>query len=157
MRRELRGRARGDEQAMHLLEPLALAGREILVHHVLEPWIHANSSPSSTPASRVRALRVRVLTVPSGIARYSATSLCDMPLQYASSITSRSFSGSSSMARFTRHDTYERSARSSGPGSPDGTSGASAVGCSLRARMRSMIAFRATAYSHGAAGPRSGR
>jgi hypothetical protein len=76
--------------------------------------------------------------------RYSATSLCDISLQYASSTTSRSFSGSSSSARWTRHATNAVSARSDGPGSPDGVSGTS-LGGSLRARRRSTIALRATA------------
>ena len=49
---------------------------------------------------------MRVFTVPSGRPRYSATSLCDIPLQYASSITSRSRGCSFSRARCTRHETY---------------------------------------------------
>ena len=61
-----------------------------------------------------KGARVRVLTVPSGMPRNWATSLCERPLQYASAITSRSCSGSSSSARCTRHDDHSCSARSSG-------------------------------------------
>ena len=66
------------------------------------------SSSSSASARRASALRVRVFTVPSGIPRRSATSLCDRPLQYASSMTGRSCSGSTSSARWTRQAVQAR-------------------------------------------------
>ena len=64
--------------------------------------------------------------------------------------------GSCSSARCTRQATQDCSARSGGPGASDAVSTGSAGG-SIRARPRSAIAFRATAYSHGATGPRSRR
>ena len=47
--------------------------------------------PRATRPGRASAARVRVLTVPSGMPRNSAISDCESPLQYASSITLRSF------------------------------------------------------------------
>src|SRR5581483_6057101 len=146
-------RSRLEQELVHALEPSTLLRAQALgIDPVVEP--HATSS-SSTSARCASAARVLVLTVPSGIASRSATSLWERPLQYASAITSRSRSGSRSSARCTRHCTHAASARSSGPASRDGSSGASAGG-SFRARLRSTIAFRATPYSHGAPGPRSG-
>ena len=68
--------------------------------------VRHRSSSSSSSARRPSAARVRVLTVPSGSPRYSAISLCDSPLQYASSTSERSCSGSVSSARWTRHETH---------------------------------------------------
>src|ERR671923_50570 len=144
-RRELGRRSRGDEEVVGAAQALALAGRHVLADEVVEVGRPGHSSsPSSRFASRPRPLRVRVFTVPSGTFRNSATSLWDMPPQYASSITVRSFCGSSSSARCTRHATNEDSARSAGPGSDEASSGTSAGG-SVRARNRSTIACRATA------------
>ena len=42
---------------------------------------HLHSSPPSSSARRESALRVRVFTVPSGMPRKLATSVCDNPLQ----------------------------------------------------------------------------
>jgi hypothetical protein len=83
LRRQLRRRPGGDEQIVHVLQPLALLVAEIDVDELVEVRRprHASSSPSRTPARRDSALRVRVFTVPSGMCRNSATSLCDRPLQ----------------------------------------------------------------------------
>ena len=124
---QLRRRARLEEHVVRALQPLPFgAGRVGADEFVQVPVAVHYSSPSSIDARRARALRVRVFTVPSGRWRYSATSLCDMPLQYASSITSRSRGWSSSRARCTRHATSESSARCAGPGSADASSGSSA-------------------------------
>ena len=131
---------------MDAAQARALVRREILADELVEVGRAARnpSSPSSRSARRCRPLRVRVFTVPSGTFRYSATSLCDRPPQYASSITVRSVCGSSSSARCTRQETKDASARSAGPASLDASSEASAAG-SVRARKRSTIAWRATA------------
>src|SRR5439155_24004651 len=132
-------------QSLHDTLPHAIdrGGDEINEHGAVRRADHSTST-SRMPARHDSALLVRVFTVPSGMWRYSATSLWDISLQYASSRTSRSFSGSSSSARCTRHETYEDSARSAGPGSPDARSGTSAAGSTF-ALMRSTIALRATA------------
>src|SRR5205085_4978448 len=149
-----------DEQLVRPAQPLTLVTGDVAADELIEVRdairAHGPISPSSIVASRPRPERVRVLTVPSGIPRKSATSLCDKPPQYASSITSRSLCGRPSSARWTRHETNDASARSAGPRSSEAVSGISA-GASVRFRARSTIAFRATAYSHGAPGPRSGR
>src|SRR5205823_14730943 len=91
-RRELGRRAGGDEEVVHAVQALALARRHVLADELAEVGRAAHSSsPSRRSASRPRPLRVRVFTVPSGTFRNSATSLWDMPPQYASSITVRSF------------------------------------------------------------------
>src|SRR5919108_349950 len=95
LRRQLGRRTGLQQQLVHPAQPLPLLRAHLLADQIVElrrPR-HA-SSPSSRSASRASALRVRVLTVPSGMFRYPATSLCDISLQYASSTTSRSFSGS---------------------------------------------------------------
>ena len=78
-RRQLRQRPRRDEQTVHRFEPVALGivriddrvegGRSGLAH----------TSPSSASARRASPLRVRVFTVPNGIERKDATSLCESP------------------------------------------------------------------------------
>src|SRR5207248_8965770 len=86
--RQLRWRPRLDEQLVHAAQLLLLLGIEALeIDQFVE---RRHSSPSRMCASRWRPLRVRVLTVPSGIPSVSATSLCERPRQYASEITSRS-------------------------------------------------------------------
>src|SRR5205085_10159803 len=144
---ELGRRAGLDEEVVDPLQPVALGGRNLAAEELIEVGdlrpAHLNS-PSRASARRPSPARVRVLTVPSGIPRKSATSRCDRPPQYASSMTSRSLRGRSSSARWTRHETNDASARSSGPSSSDGVSGTSIVGSNLL-RARSTIAFRATA------------
>ena len=97
-----------DQELVDALEPCAFCRRDLAPDQIVEIGrvLPAHrSSPYKTSAKRPRPARVRVLTVPSGIPRKSATSLCESPPQYASSITSRSFRGSVSSARWTRHDT----------------------------------------------------
>src|SRR5581483_10112649 len=145
LRGQLRRRASLQEQLVHALEPFPLRAGQLGVDQLVEARLAAHSSsPSSTDASFARPLRVRVFTVPSGRARNSATSLCDMPLQYASSITSRSRGWSSSRARCTRQETSDSSARWAGPGSADASSGSSESAAGPLRRSRSTIAFRAT-------------
>ena len=61
---------------------LALCVRHLRADQFVKVGLAAQiSTPSSNDASLARPLRVRVFTVPSGRPRYSATSLCDMPLQ----------------------------------------------------------------------------
>ena len=91
-----------------------LLRRQVVAHELVEVGA-SQLLLSSAPASRASAARVLVLTVPSGMSRNSAISLCERPLQYASSSTVRSRSGSSSSARWTRHATQPASARSGGP------------------------------------------
>ena len=88
--------------------------------------------------------------------RKSAISLCDMPLQYASSMSVRSCSGMTSSARWTRHDSHSASAASAGPGSGATSSGASSTAGSGRRRSPSMIALRATVKIHDVARPSRG-
>src|SRR3954454_7139483 len=156
-RRELRRRAGRDQQVVCAAKGCQLLGRALVADQLVEigGWGHVSSSPSSSD-SRRSPERVLVLTVPSGTSRRSEISLCDSPRQYASSSTSRSVPGSVSIARCTRQASQECSACSGGPGSSDAVSTGSA-GVSTRARPRSAIALRATAYSHGATGPRSRR
>src|SRR6266511_464264 len=79
-RRELRRRPRLDEELVRGAEPLALLRRNLLADELLEVGAAVHlSSPSSRSASRPRPARVRVFTVPSGMLRKSATSLCDSP------------------------------------------------------------------------------
>ena len=80
--RELGRWAGLDQQLVHALEPRALLGREVLAHELAEVGLSRHSSsPSRRSAMRASAARVRVLTVPSGIPRYSATSDCERPPQ----------------------------------------------------------------------------
>src|SRR5207237_6661746 len=119
-----------DEQVVHAPKPFGLPRRGILADELAEVGFarHESSPPSSRSASRDSALRVRVLTVPSGSPSRSAISLCDSPLQYASSISVRSRSGNVSSALWTRHEIHDASARSSGPASSAGSSWGSAGG-----------------------------
>src|SRR5205807_4833911 len=128
--RERRRRAGLDEKIVDTLEPCALLGRHVGAEELVELGRtgHDASSFSRTSARRASALRVLVLTVPSGMFRKSAISLCERPLQYASSSTLRSFSARSSSARWTRSDVQLASACSSGPASGEGVSGGSAAG-----------------------------
>ena len=107
------------QHVVHGAQAGALRGVDLGADQLVEVRraIHENS-PSNRSARRASALRVRVFTVPSGMCRYSATSLCDSSLQYASSRTSRSFSGSSSSARWTRHATNEPRRGPRGPARP---------------------------------------
>ena len=91
-RSRLGGRPGRDEQVVDALQPRVLRWVEVAADEIVELGRHRSSS-SSASASRESALRVRVLTVPSGISRRSAISLCESPLQYASSITGRSWLG----------------------------------------------------------------
>ena len=91
-------RASRDEELVHTLEARALDRLEIRTDERVEVGRHRTSS-SRASARRARALLVRVLTVPRGMWSRSATSLCESPPQYASSITGRSCSGSTSSAR----------------------------------------------------------
>src|SRR5207237_2510228 len=110
---QLGRRACPEEEVVDALEALALASVETFAaDQVFEVGPGHASSPSRRSASRARPLRVRVLTVPSGISRNWATSLWERPLQYASSSTARSLSGSSASARWTRHETHAVSAPS---------------------------------------------
>ena len=108
-------RAGGDEQVVHALEPRPLARLEVGADELVEVGPHRSSS-SSASASRASALRVRVFTVPSGIPSRSAISLWESPRQYASSMTGRSCSGSTSSARWTRQAVHDASASSDGIG-----------------------------------------
>ena len=80
-RRQLGRRPGEDEHLVHALEPGAL----LLVHVVADQLaeVRGLSHPSSSrrSARRERAARVRVLTVPSGMSRNSATSDWESPLQ----------------------------------------------------------------------------
>src|SRR5439155_20785607 len=68
------------EQLVSAPEPLALLRRDVLADELVEVRRASHrSSPSSRSASRPSPARVRVLTVPSGMPRKSATSLCDSP------------------------------------------------------------------------------
>ena len=70
LRRELRWRACGHQQLVHAPQALALVRAHLGADQRLEFRRPAHaSSPSSTSASRARPLRVRVLTVPSGMFR----------------------------------------------------------------------------------------
>src|SRR5581483_10384453 len=156
-RRELGRRAGCDQQLVRPAELGQLLRRPLVADQLVEVGRrgHPSSSPRSS-ARRRRPERVRVFTVPSGILRRSEISLCESPCQYASSRTSRSVSGSVSSARCTRQASQDCSACSGGPGASEAVSTGSA-GVSIRARPRSAIALRATAYSQGATGPRSRR
>ena len=80
--RQLGRGAGGHQQVVHAVQPLALDGLEVGLDEILEIGRARHStSPSRMTASRDSALRVRVFTVPSGMWRYSATSLWDIPLQ----------------------------------------------------------------------------
>ncbi len=61
-------------------ETLARVRRDVVADELAEVRT-AHDSSSSRSARRASALRVRVLTVPSGMLRNSATSLCDSPPQ----------------------------------------------------------------------------
>ena len=79
---ELGRRAGGDEQVVDALQAFPLRGREVVSDEVAEVrWPAHESSPSRTSAKRDSALRVRVLTVPSGMSRNSAISLWERPPQ----------------------------------------------------------------------------
>jgi len=58
---------------VHALEAFGLVRLEIVADEVAEVGPAAQSSPSRISASRARAARVRVLTVPSGMPRNSET------------------------------------------------------------------------------------
>ena len=67
-----------EEQVVRRFEPVALG--IVGVDDLVEGWAAlAHRSSSSASASRASPLRVRVLTVPSGIERKVATSLCESP------------------------------------------------------------------------------
>src|SRR5262249_35416259 len=148
-----------DEQVVHPLQAHLLLLGKIVANELAEVGFasHRRSSDSRRSASRARPLRVRVFTVPSGTLRNSEISLCESPLQYASSSTARSELGSSANARCTPNACHPVSARSCGPASVDATSGGSPPTSWRRARALSTIAFRATVYSQGPPGPRSDR
>ncbi len=103
--RHLRRRPGLDEEIVDAAEPLALGAVDLRADELVEVQGGHASSPSKISARRASALRVRVFTVPRGMSRKLATSLCESPLQYASSRTSRSFAGSDSRARWTRQET----------------------------------------------------
>ncbi len=79
-RRRRRRRPGGDEELVHALETRAFGRLEAASDQIVEVRRHS-SSPSRASASRESALLVRVFTVPSGIPRRSATSLCERPRQ----------------------------------------------------------------------------
>src|SRR5262249_36715503 len=93
---ELGARPGLDGHLMHLLQAGPLVGWDVVTDELGEFWsslVHPrSSSPSSRSAIRARPLRVLVFTVPRGMPRKSATSLCERPPQYASSSTDRSVS-----------------------------------------------------------------
>ena len=78
------GQSSGPSSSSASIEPVrAQQARALLVRHLLADEIvevrcprHCNS-PSSMSARRLRPARVRVLTVPSGMPRKSAISLCE--------------------------------------------------------------------------------
>src|SRR5262245_54477048 len=76
--RELRRGTGLDQQVVHAAETFPFLSRHVCAEELVEVRCTAHcSSPSSTSASRPRPDRVRVLTVPSGMFRNSATSLWD--------------------------------------------------------------------------------
>src|SRR4029079_12052762 len=82
LRRELGRRACGDQHVVDALQARPLIGRQVVPDQVSKfRWLAHESSPSNASASLERALRVRVLTVPSGIPTKSAISLCESPPQ----------------------------------------------------------------------------
>ena len=71
-----------EKQIVNVLQPLPFRTGRIGADELVQIRVAVHdSSPSSSDARCARALRVRVFTVPSGRWRYSATSLCDRPLQ----------------------------------------------------------------------------
>ena len=76
----LRRRIDREQQLVHAAEPLPLALVVDVADELVEAVAHGSSS-SSRSASRASALRVRVLTVPSGTCRNAEISLCESPPQ----------------------------------------------------------------------------
>ena len=79
-RRELGRRPGREQQVVRAPELLELLLAAVVADEIDEVG-PAHNSPSSSSARRRRPLRVRVFTVPSGIDRKSAISLCERPLQ----------------------------------------------------------------------------
>ena len=71
----------GDQELVGAAQARPLLGRQIGPDELVEIGLASHSSSSSASASRLSALRVRVLTVPSGMFRNSAISDCESPLQ----------------------------------------------------------------------------
>ena len=74
------GASTESSSVVHAPQPLALRGIFDVADEVVEAVAHRSSS-SSRSARRASALRVRVLTVPSGTFRNAEISLCESPPQ----------------------------------------------------------------------------
>ena len=79
--RQLGRRPRDEKRLVRGEQVLALPGGNVGADQVVELGSGHRVSPSSSVASLARPLRVRVLTVPSGMPRYPATSLWESPPQ----------------------------------------------------------------------------
>ena len=79
--RQLGHRPGREQQVVGAPQALPLLGGHVLADQFVEVGLAGQFSSSSASASLLSALRVRVLTVPSGMFRKSAISDCESPLQ----------------------------------------------------------------------------